>query len=63
MEPGAPHHSIWQLDAAAWQAQKLIGPDSAPIRIANNDWSISPDGNTMAFVSQDDRNIWAVDLP
>jgi hypothetical protein len=42
---------------------RLLDPAEVPIHIANNDWSVSPDGHTMAFVSQDDRNIWVIDLP
>ncbi len=63
MEPGAASHSLWQLDVATGEVARLFDPAALPIRIAGNDWSISPDGQTLAFVSEDDRNIWAVALP
>ncbi len=63
MAPGSAHHSVWQYDAATGETVLLLDPVDAPLRIANNDWSVSPDGMTMAFVSEDDRNVWVVDLP
>lgn len=63
MTPGQAYHSVWELDVRNWQMRLLLDPAEVPLRIADNDWSISPDGYTMAFVSEDDRNIWIVDLP
>lgn len=63
LESGAVNHSVWQVDVATWEATRLFDPDAGPIRIADNDWSISPDGMSMAFLSEDDRNIWVVDMP
>lgn len=63
MDPGARSHALWQLDMSTGEAIRLLDPDAVPIRIAGNDWSIAPDGRTLAFVSEDDRNIWAVELP
>jgi Tol biopolymer transport system component len=62
-EPGVTQHSVWQLDVDTYEMERLIDPEDVPIRIANNDWSISPDGHTMAFVSEGDRSIWVIDLP
>jgi len=63
MEPGSASHSIWQFDAAAGSTTRLVDPAAVPIRVANNDWSVSPDGHHLAFVAEDDRNIWVVELP
>jgi hypothetical protein len=63
MVPGAESHEVWQVDVATGETTRLIGPDDARIRIANNDWSISPDGATLSYVSEDDRSIWVIDLP
>jgi hypothetical protein len=63
MLPGAPYHAVWQLDLAGGAQTLLVDPATIPIRVAGNDWSISPDGQTLAFVSEDDRNLWAIDLP
>lgn len=55
-------HTVWEMDANSGVVRRLVGPD-AQIRIANNDWSISPDGATMAWVDERGRGVWAVDLP
>ena len=63
MQLGAPSHELWQIDVETGETERLLGPESFPFRIANNDWSISPDGATLAFVSEADRNLWVADLP
>ncbi len=63
LEPGAPAHSVWQIDAATGDAARIVDPAEIEIRIANNDWSVSPDGRRLAFVSEADRNVWLVELP
>jgi Tol biopolymer transport system component len=63
MEPGADYHSVWQLDVESYEMVRLVDPEDVPVRIANNDWSISPDGHTMAYVTEDDRSVWVIDLP
>jgi hypothetical protein len=62
MQPGLPAHELWETDVATGQARPLLDA-TAGLRVANNDWSISPDGHTLAFRSADDGNVWVVDLP
>jgi hypothetical protein len=42
-----------------------ISPDGKWLvcKVANGDWSISPDGGRVVFISALDRNIWVLDLP
>jgi len=61
MAPGTAH-AVWQYDAASGARTLLVDPAVVPIRIANNDWSVSPDGSKLAFVAEEDRNIWVVEL-
>lgn len=56
-------HDVWQFDAPTGEMKRLIDGRSVSLRVANNDWTISPDGNTMAFVAAQDRGVWVIDLP
>ncbi len=62
LEPGAPSHRVLEIDAATGEARPLTDPAVTPFRIAGGDWSLSPDGNRIAFVSAEDRNIWVIEL-
>ena len=56
-------HRLLQVDPTNGQVEELIDPKTDPFRISNGDWSVSPDGNQLAFVSAEDRNIWVIKLP
>jgi len=58
-----PVHRLLQVEALSGQVQPLSDPSITPFRIANGDWSVSPDGQMIAFVSADDGNIWLLELP
>ncbi len=61
-QPEAASHEIWEFDAETGQARWLT--DGLPsFKIANGDWSVSPDGRYVAFVESQDRNIWLLTLP
>lgn len=62
MLPGAPAHAVLQFDALLGRSSILLDPSDLPIRVAGNDWSISPDGNHLAFLAEADRCIWLLDL-
>lgn len=53
---------LWQLDADTGATRLLLAADLG-IRIAGNDWSISPDGGSMAWLDERERDLWLVDLP
>ncbi len=63
MDPDVEYHSVWQVDMGSYELNRLVDPEEVAIRIADNDWSISPDGHTMAYLSEHDRGIWVIDLP
>jgi Tol biopolymer transport system component len=58
-----PMHRVLQVQAATGEVQALTDPALTPFRIANGDWSVSPDGRMIAFSSAQDGNIWVLELP
>lgn len=51
---------LWEVEAASGRARLLPGMDGTGLRIAAGDWSVSPDGDWIAFVSAEDGNIWLI---
>ena len=62
-KPDAQYHEFWQLDPETLAFTQLTKADEAPLKIANGDWRVSPDGRYVAYVESKDRNIWVVALP
>jgi Tol biopolymer transport system component len=62
-DPGAPFHEFWELDPTTGEVRKLTDAAVTPLKIANGDWRVSPDGRRVAWVDSSDRNIWTLDLP
>jgi Tol biopolymer transport system component len=58
-----PVNQVLQVEAAAGHVQALTEPGATPFKIANGDWSISPGGGEIIFVSAEDGNIWVLELP
>jgi Tol biopolymer transport system component len=63
LDLGQTDHRIWQVDVENDQAIALTDPAITPFKIANGDWSVSPDGRHVAFVSAADNNIWLLTMP
>jgi Tol biopolymer transport system component len=61
--PQATSHEIWQLNVETGQARRLTDPEHTPFKIANGDWSVSPDGRYVVFVESRDHNMWLLRLP
>jgi dipeptidyl aminopeptidase/acylaminoacyl peptidase len=62
-KPDAQYHEFWQLDPESLSLTQMTWAETAPVKIANGDWRVSPDGRFVAYVESKDRNIWAVRLP
>lgn len=56
-------HRFIAVDAATGEIRPLTDPTLTPFRIANGDWSLSPDGTRVVFLSADDHNLWLIELP
>jgi hypothetical protein len=55
--------SLWQVDAETGVVVPLTDPAVTSFKVANNDWSVSPDGHSIVFVSAEDNNLWLLSLP
>jgi dipeptidyl aminopeptidase/acylaminoacyl peptidase len=62
LEPGQGSQRFVEVEAAAGRMRSLTDATVTPVRIADGDWALSPDGRLVAYVSADDRNIWLLDL-
>ena len=61
--PDAEWHALVELDVETGATRTLVDPAATPIKIANGDWTVSPDGRRLAWVDARDRNIWTLALP
>ena len=62
-DPNATFHRLVELNPATGETRPLTDPALTPIKIANGDWRVSPDGRYVSYVESSDRNIWAIELP
>jgi Tol biopolymer transport system component len=56
-------NQLIMVEAASGLVQAITEPGSTPFKISNGDWSVSPGGGEMIFVSAEDNNIWLIELP
>jgi hypothetical protein len=55
--------ALWEYDAGGGSLSLLLPPAQTSFKVADNDWSVSPDGRYVAFRSSVDHNIWTLRLP
>ena len=60
--PQAVSHEFWEVDVSTGEARRLTDPTITPFKVANGDWTVSPDGRHVAFVESRDHNIWLLTL-
>ena len=60
--PGAETHELVEYDTASAQTRPLTDPATLKFKITSNDWTVSPNGQHVAFVSAEDQNIWLLTL-
>lgn len=61
-EVDARYHRLLQFDPNSGRVQALTDPATAPLKIANADWRVSPDGRWVVYVENSDRNLWLLAL-
>ncbi len=59
---GPVTHQLWEVDATTGASHPLTDPAITPFKVANGDWTVSPDGRYVAFVSATDRNLWVLTI-
>ena len=59
----AENHELWELDANTRETRLIHGPDDPSFKVNDGDWSVSPDGMKLVFVSARDDNLWLLPLP
>jgi Tol biopolymer transport system component len=62
LELDVDSHTLWEYDVIDDASQRLTDPAQIPFKIANNDWTVSPNGRYVAFVNAADHNLWLIDL-
>ncbi len=62
-EMGAASHRLLELDAETGAERALTDPAVTPLRIADGDWSLSPDGRHVAYANAADDALWVMALP
>jgi Tol biopolymer transport system component len=55
-------HRLLEYRPSQGRLVPLTNPETLPFRVANGDWSVSPDGQRIAFISADDDNIWLLEF-
>jgi Tol biopolymer transport system component len=60
--PDAAFHELWELDVETGETRRLTNPEVTPFKIANGDWTVSPDGRYVVFVESRDHNLWLLTL-
>ena len=62
LEISGASQTVWEFDPSSGSTRRLLGPE-VQIFVAEADWSISPDGATIAYLDRAERSLWVVDLP
>lgn len=56
-------HRVLEVNVETGLVRALTNPAQTAFQIAGGDWSLSPTGQYLAFVSARDRRLWVLDLP
>jgi hypothetical protein len=56
-------HEVWEADPAGGELRRLTSGGETPLRIANYDWDVSPNGTNLVFVDAASRRLTNLSLP
>jgi Tol biopolymer transport system component len=62
-DPAQEAHALGIIDVVDGTQRTLTDPAEMPIRVANGDWSVSPDGTKIVFVDPADYGLYVVQVP
>lgn len=57
-DPSQDVHTLGYVEVTTGAYRALTDPDDLPIRVANNDWSVSPDGTRIVYVDPADYGLY-----
>ncbi len=57
-DPADDVHTLGMIDVLDGTRRTLTDPALTPIRVANGDWSVSPDGATIVYVDPTDYGLY-----
>jgi len=55
--------SLMEFEPATGALAVLLPAELLPGAVANNDWSVSPDGRWLVYLHTGERNLWLIALP
>jgi hypothetical protein len=61
-DPASPYHGLHLYDVETGADQALIRAGESPFVVANGDWTVSPDGDQIAFMNALDYTLWLIDV-
>lgn len=61
-DPSQSVHTLGLYDVAAGSFRALTGPAITPIRVANSEWSVSPDGARIVYVDPEDYGLYMLTI-
>lgn len=62
LNAGGPSHALLEVDARTLETRALTDPAVMPFKIANGEWTVSPDGRRVAFVESADKAVYVIEL-
>lgn len=62
-QPDTLYHTFLEFNPNSGAVQPLTDPATSTIKIANADWRVAPDGRSVVYVENRDRNLWLLPLP
>jgi Tol biopolymer transport system component len=63
LEPDTTSNRLLEYSVDTSATRPLTSPSATLFQIAGGNWTLSPDGQRLAFVSAADHNLWVLDLP
>jgi len=57
-DPAQDVHALGYVDVTTGEHRWLTDPEDLPIRVANGEWSVSPDGTRIVYVDPTDYGMY-----
>ncbi len=57
-----PAHALGVVEVESGDLRWLTDPEEQPIRVANGEWSVSPDGTRIVFLDPEDYGLYLIEI-